>query len=82
MEKLINEFYSEIMADILPKKQAQVASKILYNEKLNNAERHSKFLLSNKLDDLEKVVSYWPDLESLRKKVKLRKRKKSEEVKN
>ena len=75
-QKLINEFYSDIMADILPKKQAQVASKILYNEKLNNAERHSKFLLSNKLDDLERVVSYWPDLESLRKKVNLRKRKK------
>ena len=70
------------MADILPKKQAQVASKILYNKKLNNAERHSKFLLINKLDDLERVVSYWPDLESLRKKVNLRKRKKSKEVKN
>ena len=77
-QKLFSIFYS----DILPKKQAHVASKILHNEMLNNAERHSKFLLKNKLDDLERVVSYWPDLERLRGKVNTRKRGKLKEVKN
>ena len=72
----IQKLYCDFYSDVLPKKQARVASKLLYNEMLNNAERNSKFLLRNKLDDLERVVSYWPDLERLRGKLKTRKREK------
>ncbi len=77
VQRLVTDFYE----DVLPKKQAKAASKILQNKRLDNAERHSKFLLKSKLDDLERVVSYWPDLERLREKVKSRKPKKLKEVK-
>ena len=81
-EEQFQRLYYDFYSDILPKKQARVASKLLYDETLNNAERNSKFLLRNKLDDLERVVSYWPDLERLRGKMKPRKRGKLKEVKN
>jgi hypothetical protein len=75
-EEQIQQLFCDFYSDVLPKKQARVASKLLYDRVLDNKERNSKFLLKNKLDELEKIVSYWPDLERLRDKLKTRKREK------
>jgi len=81
-EEQIQQLFCDFYSDVLPKKQARVASKLLYDKILDNKERNSKFLLRKKLDDLERVVSYWPDLERLRGKMNTRKRSKLKEVKN
>lgn len=67
-EDIIHELLTIFYEEVIPKKQANIAAKMILNRIIEgNTERQAKFALKEKITALEKINLYWPDLAELKK---------------